>query len=80
MKDMRYECCLNERGFMDRLLTAQDVADMLGVTKRHVWTLEEQGRMPPAIRSGRIVRWKEEVIQAWVSAGCPENPKKGVTA
>lgn len=57
---------------MNRLLTVKDVAALLSVTVRHVWNLEIQGRMPPAIRSGRIVRWDEEVIREWVSAGCPK--------
>lgn len=40
---------------------------------RTLWQMENDGRMPAAIRiGGRAVRWSYEELHAWVNAGCPE--------
>ncbi|MBX3322459.1 MAG: helix-turn-helix domain-containing protein [Phycisphaeraceae bacterium] len=40
---------------MDRLLTYREVAAVLGVSDRAVWTLVDEGKLP-AVRFGRSVR------------------------
>jgi excisionase family DNA binding protein len=41
------------------LLTAKQVADLLGTSKRQVWRLESAGRIPKPVRlGGRLVRWR----------------------
>jgi excisionase family DNA binding protein len=41
------------------LLTAEQVANLLGTSKRQVWRLESAGRIPKPVRlGGRLVRWR----------------------
>ena len=54
------------------LYTANDVADRLRCSVRHVWRLHDAGDMPAAVRVGRLVRWPRKFIDDWVAAGCPK--------
>jgi predicted DNA-binding transcriptional regulator AlpA len=46
-----------------RLLTAREVADHLGVHVRSVWRLASTGRLPQPVRlSKRIVRWRQSDV------------------
>jgi excisionase family DNA binding protein len=47
------------------LLTAEEVAERLGVTKDWVWAQARAGRIPH-VRLGRYCRFREEAIEAWV--------------
>ena len=49
-----------------RLLTAQDVADLLQISDRSVWRLTKEGKLPPRIHVGRCARWPEDQIMAWI--------------
>ena len=50
---------------MTRLLTADEVAERLGVTKDWVWAQARAGRIPH-IRLGRYRRVREEALEAWL--------------
>jgi excisionase family DNA binding protein len=50
---------------VDRLLTAQEVADRLGVNTQWVWAQARAGRMPH-VRLGRYRRFRESAVEAWV--------------
>ena len=50
---------------MTSLLTAEEVAERLGVTKEWVWAQARAGRIPH-VRLGRYCRFREEAIEAWV--------------
>lgn len=50
---------------MTSLLTAEEVAERLGVTKDWVWAQARAGRIPH-VRLGRYRRFREEAIEAWV--------------
>ena len=52
-------------------LTAGEVADLLGVSLRHVRSLHSSGRLPRPVRFGRAVRWNVEELRAWLAAGSP---------
>lgn len=55
------------------LIDTRQAAKLLKVSARTLWQMENDGRMPAAIRiGGRAVRWSHEELQAWVNAGCPE--------
>jgi len=42
-----------------KLLTAQEVAELLGVHVRSIWRLSQMGEIPAPIRLGeRVVRWR----------------------
>jgi excisionase family DNA binding protein len=49
----------------DSLLTAQDVADLLGVATSWVYEQSRRGRIP-TVTLGRYRRYRREAIEAWV--------------
>jgi excisionase family DNA binding protein len=50
---------------MDRLLTAEEIAERLGVNTQWVWAQARAGRIPH-VRLGRYRRFRESAIEAWV--------------
>ena len=56
-------------------LSADELADKLGVSLRHVRRMDSAGLLPRPIRLGRSVRWPVETIQAWVAAGAPDRQR-----
>jgi excisionase family DNA binding protein len=54
-----------------RLGKVNDVAEVLSVSDRHVYRLNDAGKMPQPIKLGGAVRWDMELIQDWIAAGCP---------
>jgi len=52
-------------------LSARQVADQLGVSERHVWSLDSSGRLPRPVRLGKSVRWPTSELKAWLAAGSP---------
>ena len=50
---------------MTSLLTADEVAIRLGVSREWVWAQARAGRIPH-VRLGRYRRFREEAIEAWV--------------
>ena len=53
------------------LVNVKQVAEMLGVSERHVWQLNYSGRIPRPKRLGKSVRWVREEICEWVDSGMP---------
>jgi excisionase family DNA binding protein len=51
---------------MDRLLTAEEVADRLGMRTDWVWAQARAGRIPH-VRLGRYRRFRESALEAWIS-------------
>ena len=56
----------------EKLLSVQNVSEMLGVSPRHIRRLNDAGRMPAPVRLGKSVRWPESALTEWVKAGCPD--------
>ncbi|MFL5822454.1 MAG: helix-turn-helix transcriptional regulator [Solirubrobacteraceae bacterium] len=59
-------------GTADRLLTADDVAAILGVTRSLVYALVRSGEMP-AVRIGeRYIRFRSQALLRWIESreGC----------
>jgi excisionase family DNA binding protein len=54
-----------------RLLGVRQVADLLGVSGRHVYRLADGGRMPRPLKLGGAVRWDRDEIKRWIDSGCP---------
>jgi predicted DNA-binding transcriptional regulator AlpA len=57
------------------LLTAADLAQLLGLSLRQIRRLDSSGDLPGRVSGGalgRAVRWRAEVIREWCSAGCPD--------
>lgn len=49
----------------DRLLTADDVAEMLGVPKSWVYAASRKGELP-TVTLGRYRRYRREAVDAWI--------------
>ncbi len=58
-----------------RLLDVGAVAEMLGVSSRHVYRLADGGKMPRPIKLGGAVRWSRQTVVDWIAAGCPNVAK-----
>jgi excisionase family DNA binding protein len=56
---------------MTRLLDAQGLAELLKVSKRTVFRLNNGGKIPAPVRIGGTVRWRENEIVDWIVAGAP---------
>lgn len=59
------------------LLNVGDVATLLGISRRHVWSLRATGRLPAPIRLGRSTRWVEGELRRWLAAGAPPRAEWG---
>ena len=53
------------------LLDVRGVAAMLSCSERTVWRLSDGGKMPAAVRVGRLVRWPRSALREWIDSGCP---------
>jgi len=62
-----------------KMLTVHDVARMLNCSARTVYRLTDSGRMPRPIRLGSLIRWPKEIIENWISLGCPRAKDMEVT-
>lgn len=47
--------------------TRRDLADLLGVSERHVDRMTAAGEIPGAFRSGRLVRFRRLVVDRWLA-------------
>lgn len=57
------------------LISAEDLATILGTSKRTVWRLLSAGIIPQPVRLGKSTRWRLDDIHRWIDTGCPQ-PKK----
>ena len=55
---------------LEKLLTAEAVAERLSLSKRQVFRLNSSGRIPKPVRIGGSVRWKSSDILRWIELGC----------
>jgi excisionase family DNA binding protein len=49
------------------MYTVAELADLLGVSERHVHRLRDQKKIPGEHRIGRCVRFSRAVIDAWLA-------------
>ncbi len=52
-------------------ISADEMAELLGISRAHVWRLHSQGRIPRPVRLGRAVRWDRATIERWLAVGAP---------
>ena len=53
------------------LVTAQECADWLRITRGHLYRLRDCGAIPSPIKIGRSLRWRRSDLTLWFRAGCP---------
>jgi predicted DNA-binding transcriptional regulator AlpA len=57
-------------------LPAADVAKLLGISERHLWSMHSTGRLGPRpVAFGRAKRWRIDELRAWLDAGAPPRDK-----
>ncbi|GIW86426.1 MAG: hypothetical protein KatS3mg108_0750 [Isosphaeraceae bacterium] len=54
------------------LISADEVATMLGVSERTLWRLLSAGKLPEPVRIGRNTRWRAAEVRDWIERGCPQ--------
>lgn len=54
------------------LLTAQDVAGILSLSKRQIFRLNSCGKIPKPVKINNTVRWRQSDIENWISLDCPD--------
>ena len=50
-----------------RLLRVEQVADVLGISKRTVWRLVSAKQLPQPLAIGRCKRWKHGDVEQFIS-------------
>ncbi|MFN0018637.1 MAG: helix-turn-helix transcriptional regulator [Pirellulaceae bacterium] len=53
-------------------ISASEFAELLSISRRHLLTLHNRGKLPRPLHLGRSVRWSLEEIRAWLAAGAPD--------
>lgn len=51
---------------LDRLLSAREVADCLGVPLATIYTWRHRNQGPPGLRVGRHLRYRRRDVEAWI--------------
>jgi hypothetical protein len=61
--------------FAPEAVDAEQLANLLGVSLRHVRRMEAMKKLPPPLRLGRCLRYRLEGslgVRTWMDAGCPD--------
>ena len=53
-----------------RLVTTNDLAQRLKVSRRHIFRLLAAGKLPRPVRVGAAIRWRQSDIDLWLEWGC----------
>lgn len=53
---------------MNQLMTIEQLADVLQVPVDTVYAWRSKQHGPPAFKVGKYLRWKPEVVEAWIDA------------
>ncbi len=48
-----------------------DVAQMLGVSRKAIYSFISRGAIPEPFKLGSLTRWQRREIEAWIKADCP---------
>jgi excisionase family DNA binding protein len=54
------------------LISAAELASLLGISERTLWRLLSARRLPQPLRLGRNTRWRADEIRRWIDSGCPD--------
>lgn len=56
--------------FMNELLSISEMEGLLKCSRRAVVRWRDNGTLPPALKLGRLVRWRRGDVEAWIENGC----------
>ena len=54
------------------LLSAADCARICGISRRSWFRYVSSGKTPACIRLNNNPKWNREIIELWISWGCPD--------
>ena len=54
---------------MQRLMTVQELSDLLQIPEQTIYWWHGEGLGPKAIRIGKHLRYRPEAVEAWLDAG-----------
>ena len=54
-----------------KMADVRQVAEMLGVSPRHIYRQVVAKKMPAPLKIGALNRWPVATIEAWIAEGCP---------
>jgi excisionase family DNA binding protein len=57
------------------LLNAIATAEVLGISRAHLYRLHNAGKIPLPMRLGGAVRWRLKELMAWIDAGMPNRSR-----
>jgi len=61
----------NTNQTLEKLLTAQAIAERLSLSKRAIFRMRSAGLICPPIKVGAgTIRWRSSDIEKWISMGC----------
>jgi len=58
-----------------RVISLVELANHFQLTSRGILKMVDAGNFPEPIRVGRRLRWRVDLLNQWIEAGCP--PMKG---
>lgn len=62
------------------LISAEQLATILGMSKRTVWRLLSARQLPTPVRIGHSTRWRLDDVRRWIDSGCPTGDNYSNTA
>lgn len=62
---------------LSRLLTVKELADLLQIPTKTIYTWRYKGIGPPAVPMGRYLRFRAEDVVAWLDARADVPPRRG---
>jgi len=57
------------------LVSSNEAAKYLGVSRAHFYRMHNAGRIPLPVRLGGCVRWRVDELNAWIEAGMPSRQR-----
>ncbi len=57
-----------------RLLTTEETAELLGISKSSLYSLRYGGNAPPAVKVGGRLRWRRADVDAWMEENLEKWP------
>ena len=66
---MMFPSDASNKGTGTQLLSAEQVANRLGVSSKSLYRWMEQGKFPQSVRLGHMHRWRSSDIENWIKEG-----------
>lgn len=58
------------------LVDAEEIAQFLGCSPKHVRCMAERGQFPKPVKVGRLKRWPREAIEEWIDSQQENTPNE----